>query len=273
MIQTMLRYGQNRINFDLPKCIAGDPVLPKCWKLLVQAEQELNSANKHKKNDRSNLVQKIEGLSQTYQSGKEAVYIAQYGSSLRSLISSLSTTKKEKLTKLDDVRKLLANIDCTDSIMNVTLPIMKEYIKYLESEDKSTFDYSRLIGFSRLCADEYGPYIHLARGLVYNETDEYYDQYDDCRTQRSNPRSLTRDEANHAKIYPNPSTGLSTLDFGQVRSGKIKVIDISGHTILETDYDETSFVTLDLSDHIGINMIFIYHKDGTIETLRHITIK
>lgn len=107
---------------------------------------------------------------------------------------------------------------------------LEEYVLFLETEDKSTFDYSTLITYSRLCADDYGPYIHLARGLVYPVTDEYFDQYDDCASVAIAPLVGTSGTANLGTLtYPNPSTGWATVRFVNESSGRIEVVDVSGN--------------------------------------------
>jgi hypothetical protein len=72
-------------------------------------------------------------------------------------------------------------------------------------------------------------------------------------------------------IYPNPSQGMVTIDFGVAQSGIVKVIDISGRLVLQSAYENDRFVNIDLANHAGVNMICIYHHDGSVEVLKHIT--
>lgn len=74
-------------------------------------------------------------------------------------------------------------------------------------------------------------------------------------------------------IYPNPSKGMATIDFGGVQSGIVKVMDISGRLILQSDYDHSRYINIDLANHTGLNLIRIYHEDGTVEVLKHISTK
>jgi len=72
-------------------------------------------------------------------------------------------------------------------------------------------------------------------------------------------------------IYPNPSKGMVTIDFGVAQSGIVKVMDISGRLVLQSVYENDRFVNIDLANHAGVNMICVYHHDGSVEVLKHIT--
>jgi hypothetical protein len=272
MIQTMLRYGNQRINFELPKCIKGDPVLSECWKTLVNAEDELIRTSDGLGSERDNLRNKINSLSLSYTSGKEDAYLADHKNEIMALSSSLSNSKSDYDRSLKNVKTILDKIDCTDAISAIAVPILKEYIKFIETEDKSRFDYSTLINFSRLCADDYGPYIHLARGIVFPVSGEHFDQYDTCREGRTKPRSANESVISSA-IYPNPSRGIATIDFGTNVTGRLVVLDIAGRKIMEAELNDLERLDIDLSDNLGINLIHIFHSNGSFEILKHISIK
>jgi len=271
MIQTMLRYGQQRVNFDLPDCIKDDPILPECWEQLTAAEHKLSANDDTKENEKNDLAQRIAGLSDAYEAGNEENYLAQNENAMMTLISTLLGAKETYDLKIGQVRILMDDIDCTDSIMQVALPILEEYVHYLETKDKSAFDYSRLINYSRLCADEYGPYIHLARGMVFPITNENFDQYDDCRLGSSNPRKASSIQSN-TMIFPNPSHGLSKIVFDKEKSGYLEVINISGQIIQRKGFDQLREVNIDLASNKGVYLIYIHYSNSAIEVLKHMII-
>ncbi len=106
-------------------------------------------------------------------------------------------------------------------------------------------------------------------------TDEYFDQYDDCRLGGAGTREARATTNNNisAYIYPNPSTGRATLDFGRKASGRIEVSNISGNKIMARNFNNNNSVDLDLSGHIGVHLIHIYYNNGAAEVVKHISIK
>lgn len=272
MIQTMLRYDKQRPDFSLSDCIIGDPVLPACWDKLTQAEKLL--LDRHKDEEGSNegvdaLSGLVQGISAAYKVDSTAsTYVLQHQEELVNLSNEAMENQYQNATKIQVAEELLAEIDCSDSIIAVVLPIMLEYVKYLQTEEKDTFDYSSLITYSRYCADDYGPYIHLARALVSPYTDENFASYDDCRTPVEE-RSIATVADAQVTIYPNPSTGRATLDFGRDRSGHIIVRDISG-IVVSTQKFSDQLTTGLLLNKAGLYLIQVAYIDGSVETIKHI---
>lgn len=274
LVQAMLRYDQRRDGFDLPACIANDPQLPKCWWQMVEAEKEAANKGDATLGERDALGQNVALLSAAYEAGTGNAFLDAHRSAITGLSASLSDAGAAYELKVKQAKEMLGEIDCTDDIMDVSLRIMEEYMLFLETEDKSTFDYSTLITYSRLCADDYGPYIHLARGLAYAVTDEYFDQYDDCPSVEMEPIVGTNGTANLSTLtYPNPSTGWTTVGFAKETSGRIAVVDVSGKKIMDIPFKDEVRVNLDMTNHPGVNLIHVYHEDGTLEILKHISIK
>lgn len=109
---------------------------------------------------------------------------------------------------------------------------------------------------------------------MYPVTDEYFDQYDDCRSEAVEPRSGSNGIETHGTIvHPNPSKGWTMVSFANAASGKIEVTDISGRAITNIEFKDEANVNLNLSDYPGLNLIRIYHEDGTVEVLKHISTK
>lgn len=275
LVQAMARYEQQRDGFNLPVCVVNDPQLPKCWWQMAEAEKEAaNKGEAASSGEREALMQGVELLSAAYQSGSGGMVVAAHGSTISSLSASLSGAADVYDLRIKRAKELLEEIDCTDDIMDASLRIMEEYVLFLETEDKSTFDYSTLITYSRLCADDYGPYIHLARGLVYPVTDEYFDQYDDCASVAIAPLVGTSGTANLGTLtYPNPSTGWATVRFVNESSGRIEVVDVSGRVAMRTAFKDAFSARLDMTGHTGVNLIRVYHDDGTLEVFKHTAIK
>lgn len=272
MIQAMLRYDQYRSEYNLPACIAEDPLLPLCWVQMIEAEATIANSGMHWSPVNDSLKQQIEGLSAAYEADVVEEYLVSHGSTIAALIPSLESAKSEHDLKVDQALAELSAINCTDEIISVALPILQQYMAYLKAEDKSTFDYSSLIEYSRLCADDYGPYIQLARGIVYPIADEYFDQYDDCRSEAIEPRSASNNIGNYGTfVHPNPSKGIVTVTFKDKSSGRIEVTDVSGKTIASKVFKDQRNVSLNMMGYTGLNLIRILHHDGRVEVLKHIT--
>jgi len=270
MVQTLLRYEYQRDIYALPKCVTNDPLLPDCWHELIAVERELIRLYTDRDVNSADLLQKVEELSAAYELGIDKDQLETKKNEVTTLASLVSN--EDYSLDLQDITDRLEDIDCKDSIINVAIPILKEYIRYLQTDDKSSFDYSTLIGYSRYCADEYGPYIYLARGIVYLITDEYFDQNDDCTLRTPESRNLINDRE-EAYIYPNPSTGTITLTFGLRSSGTIEVSDLAGRRILKQQFDKINSVELNLSEYVGVNLITVRYLDGTVEVIKQITIE
>ena len=77
---------------------------------------------------------------------------------------------------------------------------------------------------------------------------------------------------NRHKVYPNPSSGHTTLEFGSPRSGTIRIQDISGSTVQNRSFADKEIVSLTF-DVPGVYLIQIVFDDGTAETHKHIVTK
>lgn len=275
MAQTMLRHQQNVTDFTLPSCIKNDGQLPQCWEKIVNAEYLLNGLDTTNINQRSELFELIEALNTAYQNGTSENFLAQNKAHLESLITTVENSSDHYQQQINEASNLLNEVNCESLIANLAVGVLQENIKYLATENKDSFNFEPLISYSRLCADKYGAYINLARGLTHEVNKEIYDQYDNCPLNQDAQR-ITKDKElqknSSSTLFPTPSNGLVTVNFGKRTSGLMEVIDLSGRVILKTTYTNSTHLDLNLSDHQGMNIIHLYHKDGTVEVLKHLTI-
>lgn len=75
--------------------------------------------------------------------------------------------------------------------------------------------------------------------------------------------------ASSVTIYPNPSTGRATLDFGRNRSGHIIVRDITGMVVLTQKFTDQLNTGLILNK-AGLYLVQVDYTDGSVETIKHI---
>jgi len=59
--------------------------------------------------------------------------------------------------------------------------------------------------------------------------------------------------------------------FDSKSSGRIEVTDVSGKTIASKVFKDQRNVNLDMKGFTGLNLIRIFHHDGSVEVLKHIT--
>lgn len=115
---------------------------------------------------------------------------------------------------------------------------------------------------SKLCSDEYGDAVHLARAIASAQGSKvYYDANDGCRdTGLSKPRQTKLTELSMI-VSPNPSIGMLNVDFGQESTGNISVINTSGIQTLSEKIINTSLYRLDIETS-GMYIIKFIHENG-----------
>ncbi len=188
------------------------------------------------------------------------------------LSTEISDSKEAYALELNRIKQSLKEIICSDKISNVGVIVLSEYIAFLTSQNKEEFDFSTLVEVSRLCSDEYGSYVNLARGVVYPYHTEDFTQYDTCKEKNAEKRVSTQ-YTQLTRVYPNPSTEMATLEFENSQSGKISIFNVDGRELLNTGFKDQRIVNLDFSKISGVSMIHINFADGSKEIIKHISIK
>ncbi len=273
MVQAMARYRQSDRTFSLPDCITGDPVYPDCIDVLVGVEQDLQSLlSMNSRSLAQDLASEVESLSNAFDQGNEASALQ----AMKQRAEAANTDFNDQLVtyngNLSQLEEALDRIDCVDPITGLGRSVLQELIDYLQLTDRSTFDYSNVIRYSQLCSDDYGAYVHVARALANEATNEHFDQYDDCRTDEAASRAIPKAN-NLSTLFPNPSTGLVSLNFDAETNATIEVRDIQGRVLLEKRVEQSTTQQLDLSKYSGIHFIHVTHDSGDVEVLKSVIVR
>jgi len=264
MMMTMKRYNAFNSDWFIYECI-GDPVPPECMDTLISIEfQILDFFNNSDRVNSDNLRELVLSMS-------DEIEILN-----NSELSSLSNNENQRMAEdlesfdnqLEEWKKDILKVDCDDVILEKSKEIILAYIQRLKS-DQEIINYDELINLSRLCSDDYGAYVHIARTFANESTDEHFDQYDNCREAQVLSRSSVNDKFSH-NIFPNPSTGLVSVAFNEAVRGQLSVVDIKGQILITKFIEDIEIIKLDLSSFQGINIIQFVHENGKIEYFKAI---
>ncbi len=271
MMVTLQRYGQKRVNYDLPDCITTDPCFSGtcCVDSIVRVESLILSYTENSED------QSLERLSEAgitlkaeMENGDREQILSDYSDLLSTVVDNDRSQLENYARALTEASETLARIECQDIITETSKEILQEYVGYLLTEEQSQFDYSKTIDYSKYCSDDYGPYIHLARGLAQNATDEIFEAYDICRDEAVEQRSTESKPIGTTTLYPSPSTGKFTLNFGQERTGVVHITNSIGDMVKQVPINKQSFLNLDLTGSSGLFFINCQYEDSTKETLK-----
>ena len=103
-------------------------------------------------------------------------------------------------------------------------------------------------------SDIYGDAIHLARSMASTFDNTKYDDYDDCLQPPIAPRSSGA-SALQVHAYPNPSTGVTQLDFGRQFTGQLMVVNTAGKVVFEMSLEKINGVELNITAGAGLYII------------------
>lgn len=84
-------------------------------------------------------------------------------------------------------------------------------------------------------------------------------------TCQCNPASVTSTEADHYKIFPNPSNGTFYIS-NTANIKRFQVINAFGQEIFEKEVNNPSTVTVQIEEPRGVYFVKVYTKDGSTET-------
>lgn len=164
------------------------------------------------------------------------------------------------------LQNTLSSLPCTDSTAVLNKEIWNTYIdqalktKRIDRESPS----HTTPHISRLCADTYGDPVHLSRFLgMINGDYTYYDVYDGCMDE-PNPETRSGEETTISLTsYPVPSVGRVMVDFGVEVSGRLRVIDVSGRTLIAENVTMQRSIPLNV-DAKGVHTVELIVSDGRI---------
>jgi hypothetical protein len=118
---------------------------------------------------------------------------------------------------------------------------------------------------------KYGDAIHLARAMANTFSDEYFDAYDDCMDLEIRERVV---ESNYmVKIYPNPSSGVFTVELPEGFIGQLTVTDVLGRVVQSQRINKQYDSILHLQDYPGVLFMQISDYEGYSSTHKIIVVR
>jgi len=134
---------------------------------------------------------------------------------------------------LDSLTIKLDQLDCLEQIVKDWKKIHKVFVKKLRNENVTTSEISEVETISIKCSDEYGDGVHIARIIMADYNNLYYDTNDDCRKTQTDPRSSKGNNIDNFdfQVYPNPSSGHINVSFENETSGDILLIALNGSIV------------------------------------------
>jgi len=178
--------------------------------------------------------------------------------------------------EIQNIKTALGNVNCSQYMIQVIKDAWTVYLDELEEDllDTNPRLASNINTISRLCSDEFGDAVHLARSIALSQgSDIYYDTYDGCRDNDfTQPRTsdLLLDVL-ELSVAPNPTSGRVYLQFNESVSGLIQVYDMNGSIILSEQIVENGSKNL-LINNNGVYILKFIHDNGTILSKKIIVI-
>ena len=148
-----------------------------------------------------------------------------------------------------------------DSLVQNWTTSYRQMLKWLRGGKLTPQDSTSLHNIAMLCSDEFGDGIHVARAIMGQYNDVYYDTYDDCNTASQSgtlPRSvIDRLMEPDVSIYPNPNNGSFTLDFPNKQTGIVEIYTMGGKLLTRVKYADVEQTSITVTGHIGMVLIRI----------------
>ncbi len=173
--------------------------------------------------------------------------------------------------RLDSIDNELDLIDCSEILIQKWKKVYKTYITFLQQDSIDESLQPALNSLSQDCSDIYGDAIHLARSMANTYDNTYLDQFDEC-IDNVEMRSRVDEELNNIFVSPNPSTGIFNVSLPTGFKGKLSVIDVAGHTLLNKNIVDGDLDTLDLSAYSGILFMRFTSMEGVVTVHKVIVI-
>jgi hypothetical protein len=266
----LLAYEQTKEGYELPDCIKNDPVFMRWCGLdeLVSADKELMELNTPL-DERDSLYRSIAEILDLMVDFRDTSDPQLREDSHNKINDALTTIKSswvqkqlQNEIKLNETSMTIDSIDCQDSLIMIWKDVMHIYLDFLSTQYISPEQKIDLENISKLCSDEYGDKVHLARSLMSYFDETYYDQYDGC-LDAVEPRSMQKQVVQPGFcIVPNPNDGRFTVYLEKANSGTVQVLDMNGRIILEEVIQDKMQVDMTLQDKMGVYLVRINYANG-----------
>ena len=266
----LLKYEQAREEFTLPDCIKTDSLLTRLCGLgeLVDVDSELRNINEplDERDPLDASIQKIDELQQEYiettDSLEKQLILTELKDSIMVIHPALNQIKLSDSLKLDEIRLELDSIDCSEYIVQLWVDILGIYIDFLQAGEIAETNRIALLFYSRLCSDEYGDYIHLARSMAMLFDSTYFDVYDDCR-EGIQPRSINKKQKELAlSVIPNPNNGQFTVYLDSILSGIFVITNVNGQEVMRQNFEQVDKININNLIQKGIFFITVSTTEG-----------
>lgn len=130
-----------------------------------------------------------------------------------------------------------------------------------------------IVQISRLCADEYGDVVHLARSIASIQgSTEIYSQFDGCNDRSIEPRGKQKIEENVIKIVPNPNSGRAKLHFKNSTSGQLIVLNSEGMQVYSEELQGVKKMELNIEEN-GVYIVSVKENTGNVLMKKMIIVK
>ncbi len=216
----------------------------------LEQSAEWNESHTIKSQELNHLTNQLNQLDSVV-----SLEFSQKGNSLLALVESLPSDKEYQ-----SIRKRIWTLELLAKMGH------HEQVTWNDIEFLNTSMYLCPSHFGKVGVEAFGVLRWLGHDVILPEWDDNCNEIDF----RKNEELIS-----FFNVYPNPTSGLITLDFNQLKAKKLYLFDNVGNTVLKmNDLDKKSFLTLDLS-HLenGIYHCSVFNTEGTVSTKKIIIIK
>jgi hypothetical protein len=270
----LIRYFDAHPLLDIPDCIELDPMFINLCGFhdIMDVVGRLNTlgdidpTRTSLENDISELITLNDSYSLLIDESKKEAKMQEIQVKFNATKPALDQETISDAIDMNIINSDLQSVNCNEELINIMQKTWQKYIEELNADhtDLNTRIDSDIESTSKLCSDEYGDAVHLARSIASIQgSSVYYDVNDGCRdTGYSSPRQKNHSDINMV-ISPNPSYGILNVDFGEEATGSISVINTSGVQMLRQRIINTSVYNLDI-DASGMYIIKFVHENGEV---------
>lgn len=269
----IIRYFDIRPWLTMPDCIALDPIfIDLCGIHMIMQSVDRLSQIGNISQDQPELKKEIADLHRLQKeygllrSPKKRLAkqreLQTAGNALKPIINEKYLSDQRELLS---IKHDLESIDCPEKIVRVMRDVWSKYVDQLGQTavgQNPRLD-SEIEAISRLCSDEYGDAVHLARSIASSQGAlEYYNEHDGCRDNAKNsPRSIQESNSLTMVASPNPSNGIVNINFGVESTGKITLFSSQGEIVRKLSIQDQSNVQLEI-DNSGVHFLKFTNQKG-----------
>ena len=274
----LLKYAKVKNSVTLPSCITADPIIGSLCGLLDMVEHTtkitmttaVDSTNTDRLQKYADLRNDLKEYNESNTRTTRVNLKDDITTAVTSLRPSVLVEIRNDSIRLDSIDQVLSSTACVDSLVQNWATSYRQILKWLQGGKLTLQDSTMLHGIAMQCSDNYGDGIHVARAIMGQYNDIYYDTYDDCNDGASEtlPRSVaTPNTTENLSVFPNPSNGSFIIDFGHLCSGRAEVYTADGKLLNAVDYHRATTKTIDVEGHKGVVIIRI-EREGLAPALK-----